>query len=306
VAWDRRWFDLQQSQGQLDPSLSVYETAESTTPIGVVVLNKDSELELSTDFAAKAMPHVIVITSKGEADPKPVRYYLACESIVDLEKWKTALSRALRSFHKHKGPAVKLTNEEKVLHGKSLVQLRLMLEYLGVEVDKKSEDKFKLSFLIVKHRELNMIAKKEGANDKSELMQKIKKEEARLMHRSVEELRQLLDYMEVDLADDLDDKERLVKLIINQKNLPAMTNALAPKLHAWRQRSRSASDLYDGAGSRAKAPAADRPDPYAVPDHLVASGKPAYETERDSTATDTSEGRASASQKRASAMNNQL
>eukprot|EP00966_Prymnesium_polylepis_P194459 4508140-Prymnesium_polylepis.1 len=36
VAWDRRWFDLQQSQGQLDPSLSVYETAESTTPIGVV------------------------------------------------------------------------------------------------------------------------------------------------------------------------------------------------------------------------------------------------------------------------------
>eukprot|EP00966_Prymnesium_polylepis_P033641 782006-Prymnesium_polylepis.1 len=43
-----------------------------------------------------------------------------------------------------------------------------------------------------------------------------------------------------------------------------MTNALAPKLHAWRQRSRSASDLYDGAGSRAKAPAADRPDPCAA------------------------------------------
>ena len=42
-------------------------------------------------------------------------------------------------------------------------------------------------------------------------------EEARLMQRSVEELRQLLDYMEVELDDTLDDKERLVKLIINNQ-----------------------------------------------------------------------------------------
>ena len=34
-----------------------------------------------------------------------------------------------------------------------------MLEYLGVEFDQKSEDKFKLVSLILKHRELNMIAR---------------------------------------------------------------------------------------------------------------------------------------------------
>jgi len=297
VGWDRRWFDLQQAQGQLDPSLSFYEAPESTTPIGVVVLNKDSELELSSEYANKAMPHVIVVTSKGpEEGAVPVRYYLACENTVELEKWKTALSRALRSFHKHKGPAVKQSNEEKVLMQKSLVQLRLMLEYLGVEFDKKSEDKFKLCFLIVKHRELNIIAKKEGAEDKSELMQKIKKEEARLMQRSVDELRQLLEYMEVELADDLDDKERLVKLIINQKNLPAVANTMAPRLQAWRNRSRSSSaDMF---APRSKA-AADKPDPYAVPEHLKAIPS-------DKAPDDGAESEASDTSKRPSQMNTEL
>lgn len=123
------------------------------------------------------------------------------------------------------------------------------------------------------------MAQNQTAVDKSELMQQIKKDEARLMQRSVEELHQLLEYaapaspsaclrppcqslhdvinavllcpisshnhscryMEVEVDSKLDSKERLIKLIINQKNLPAVSAALAPELGRWRQRSRSAS-----------------------------------------------------------------
>jgi len=52
----------------------------------------------------------------------------------------------------------------------------------------------------------------------------------------VEELRQLLEYMEVGVDPELDDKERLVKLIISQKNMPAVSASLAPQLQKWRQR----------------------------------------------------------------------
>ena len=131
---------------------------------------------------------------------------------------------------------LKLNKAEKALMGKSLEQLRLMLEYLGVAFDKKSEDKFKLVFLVLKHRELNMIAK-QNPEAKSELMIKIKKEEARLMVRSVEELRQLLEYLEVEGVEAIEDKEQLCRLIINQKNLPAVSALVAPKLQAWKQRS---------------------------------------------------------------------
>jgi len=105
------------------------------------------------------------------------------------------------------------------------------------------QDKYKLSFLIVKHRDLNKIAKKEGVEDKNALMNKIRKEEARLLQRSVEELNQLLEYMEVEQDAKLTDKERLIKVIINQKNLPAVTKSLAPELLRWCQRSKSSSGL---------------------------------------------------------------
>ncbi|KAL1518830.1 hypothetical protein AB1Y20_003107 [Prymnesium parvum] len=243
TGWDRQWFDLQFPQGELDASLSIYDDPASMSPIGIVPLNKDSELTLCSKFAAKGMPHVLLLTTPVNQDAKPVETFLACDSKAEMEKWKNALTRALRSFHKQRGAAPTLTKEEKELHTKSIQQLRVMLEYLGVDFDKKTEDKYKLSFLIVKHRDLNKIAKKEGVEDKNALMNKIRKEEARLLQRSVEELNQLLEYMEVEQDAKLTDKERLIKVIINQKNLPAVTKSLAPELLRWCQRSKSSSGL---------------------------------------------------------------
>lgn len=82
------------------------------------------------------IPHLGCV---NEQEPKAIDTYLACENKSEMEKWKSALLRAVKSFQKYLGPAIAITKEEKDLHGKSLEQLRLMLEYLGVEFDKRLE-----------------------------------------------------------------------------------------------------------------------------------------------------------------------
>ena len=62
-----------------------------------------------------------------------------------------------------------------------------------------------------------------------------------------------------------------IDTIINQKNTSAVSNALAPKLQAWRQRSRSSSSSLSLVPKEA-APGAPKTDPYAVPPTIV-SGK---------------------------------
>jgi len=84
-------------------------------------------------------PILKVYRNTAQQDAKPVETFLACDSKAEMEKWKNALTRALRSFHKQRGAAPTLTKEEKELHTKSIQQLRVMLEYLGVDFDKKTE-----------------------------------------------------------------------------------------------------------------------------------------------------------------------
>ena len=71
------------------------------------------------------------------------------------EKWKAGLSRALRSFHKHKGPAIKLTKEEKVLHPRREVVFPsfLFAHVLTIQIDKtRTLDKLKSFFSKNFHR----------------------------------------------------------------------------------------------------------------------------------------------------------
>ncbi|KAL3917287.1 MAG: hypothetical protein SGPRY_006465 [Prymnesium sp.] len=240
VGWEELWCELQPPQGEAEASFSLYRAQGDAAAVDTAPFNKDSQVELSSAFAAKGMPHVLVLSSPT---------FFACSSRTDLERWRRGINRSLRSFHTHKGPAVSLTKEEKELHGKSVQQLKLMLEYLGVDVDPRCEDKYKLCLLIVKQREVSLLAKKKGIDDTAELMEKIRKDEERLKHRSVEELRQLLEYMEVEFDEELDDPDRLIKLIINQKNMHAVSTALGPGLRRWRTRSRSSLKLAGPASS---------------------------------------------------------
>ena len=64
---------------------------------------------------------------------------------------------------------------------------------------------------------------------KGEMIKKIKKEEARLHARTIDELKALLEYLDVTFDPDLEDKERLVALVINQKNLVPVAENLKEK-----------------------------------------------------------------------------
>lgn len=59
---------------------------------------------------------------------------------------------------------------------------------------------------------------KATGGDTSEMMKKVRKDEARLMQRDIEELKTLLGFMEVEFNQKIDDKARLVALIIAQKH----------------------------------------------------------------------------------------
>ena len=82
---------------------------------------------------------------------------------------------------------------------------------------------------------------------KGDLTKKLRKEEARLMQRDVDELRALLDYMEVEYDHGIDSKERLVSLIINQKHLGDATVAVQriARAHSSRRANRSKGLLFD-------------------------------------------------------------
>jgi hypothetical protein len=99
--WERFWFELIPTpRDGLNASLTFYESPDDMgTPSGIVVLNKDAELEVTDEFARKGLPHVFAVVSQGAEDPKPVRTYLAAAGAIEMEKWKSTMSRALRSFH---------------------------------------------------------------------------------------------------------------------------------------------------------------------------------------------------------------
>jgi len=174
----------------------------------------------SASLATKTHEHVFAISSQGDTDPKPITTTLAADTAQELERWTSAVERALHSFRPKAAPKTKLSDEEAALHKKTVAQLRLMLEYMGVEYDKATEDKGALALEVMRQRQIQSLAKHgpEGSSN-GELQRKLKKDEARLMQRDVEELRALLNIMEVEYNQDIDSKERLIALIINQKRV---------------------------------------------------------------------------------------
>ena len=99
---------------------------------------------------------------------------------------------------------------------KTVEQLKLQLEYMGCAYDKTSTDKQALATEILRQKQIQAIQK---AGSAANLQQNLQRDEARLMHRDVEELKALLDYMEVEYDKAIDSKARLVSLIINQKRM---------------------------------------------------------------------------------------
>lgn len=126
-----------------------------------------------------------------------------------------------------------------------------MLEYMGVDVEKSNNDKSALATEILRHRQMQSMAKyaSQGSTSKGELTKKLKKDEARLMQRDVEELRALLDYMDVDYDRALDSKERLVALIINQKHLGEATVAVQRIVRRVSSRHETEEPLYTPRGT---------------------------------------------------------
>ena len=161
------------------------------------------------------------------------RQYVAATTFIELEKWKAAFNRALRSFHRPPGKVMVLSKEERKLATQPLEKLQSTLRYMGVSFDEKTTDTTRLAFLITREKEAReeervaamkknegkkFKAKKRQEGAKSALMRKIKKEQENLLKRTVDELLQLLDFMDVEVAKEVaDNPEVLANLIINQR-----------------------------------------------------------------------------------------
>ena len=76
---------------------------------------------------------------------------------------------------------------------------------------------------------------------KKELAERMDKDRQKLMLRSVDELKALLVYLEAEFDESIDDKEKLVRLVVNQKNAVGMAKRHAKTLLRWRERSRGES-----------------------------------------------------------------
>ncbi len=226
--WNKRYFELLQASEQTPASFVYYESeARGEAPKGVIVLNGQTMLLSAAALASEKFEHVFAVSSKVEGG-RTITTTLAAGSRDELEMWTSAIERALHSF-KPKGASVQnLSAEEKALHKRTAQQLRLMLEYMGVDVEKGNEDKVALVTEIMRHRQMQAIAKHADrmTGSRGDLTKKLKKDEARLMQRDIDELRALLDYMDVDFDRAIDAKERLVALILNQKHLGEAAGAV--------------------------------------------------------------------------------
>ena len=248
VGWDKRWFELLQADPEagIPPSFTYWDDEKhgTTAPKGAIVLNQKAMILSGEGMATASHPNVFAISSQGADDPKPLTTTLAADTQVELDKWTHAVERALHSFKPKGTKQVNLSAEEAELMKKTVEQLKLKLDYMGVEYDKTTTDKQSLAVEILRQKNIQAIQKAKGDGaDIDNLQKQLKKDEARLMHRDVEELRALLDYMEVrvqrshpsphpptltpyslppaqvDYDKDIDSKTRLVSLIINQKRM---------------------------------------------------------------------------------------
>jgi len=237
--WDKRWFELLQAdaEAKIPPSFVYYEQEKhGGSAKGSIVLNSSAMLMSGDAFATSQYSHVFAISSQGATDAKAITTVLACEAASDLEKWTSAVERALHSFKPKGAKQANLSEEERELMKKTVEQLKLTLDYMGVEYDKATQDKQMLAVEILRQKQIQAIQRAKGSDSAANLHKNLQRDEARLMHRDVEELRALLDYMEVEYDKDIDSKTRLVSLIINQKRLGDAAKACQSIARAARSR----------------------------------------------------------------------
>ena len=138
--------------------------------------------------------------------------------------------------------STKELSEEKELKAKPLKQLKNLLAYMEVSVDpRRADDKDFLVQTVVDHRQALRSAKAFSKKMKKELAERMDKDRQKLMLRSVDELKALLVYLEAEFDESIDDKEKLVRLVVNQKNAVGMAKRHAKTLLRWRERSRGES-----------------------------------------------------------------
>ena len=136
--------------------------------------------------------------------------------------------------------STKELSEEKELKAKPLKQLKNLLAYMEVSVDPRRADDKDFVQTVVDHRQA-LLAKAFSKKMKKELAERMDKDRQKLMLRSVDELKALLVYLEAEFDESIDDKEKLVRLVVNQKNAVGMAKRHAKTLLRWRERSRGES-----------------------------------------------------------------
>ena len=167
---------------------------------------------------------------------------LAAHTPGEIEKWAAAVKAALKPPNTGTSKSTKELSEEKELKAKPLKQLKNLLAYMEVAVDpRRADDKDFLVQTVVDHRQALRSAKAFSKKMKKELAERMDKDRQKLMLRSVDELKALLVYLEAEFDESIDDKEKLVRLVVNQKNAVGMAKRHAKTLLRWRERSRGES-----------------------------------------------------------------
>ena len=101
---------------------------------------------------------------------------------------------------------------------------------MEVSVDpRRADDKDFLVQTVVDHRQALRSAKAFSKKMKKELAERMDKDRQKLMLRSVDELKALLVYLEAEFDESIDDKEKLVRLVVNQKNAVGMAKRHSPQ-----------------------------------------------------------------------------
>lgn len=210
--WDKRWFEVLQPHGEDPATITFYKDEEdykAGIPRGVVDIDGNSSVEATTQFEQKGHPHALKV--KTGPEDNAMTTYLAASTFVELEKWKSAINRALRSFHRE-GKVKPVSDAEKKLAKLPLEKLRSTLAYMGVAFDEKTQDPSRLAFLIVRERERKererrvsqskVVAPRKFNNygprgAQSALMRKVQAERKTLTLKDVHDLVNLLDFMDV-------------------------------------------------------------------------------------------------------------
>jgi hypothetical protein len=97
---------------------------------------------------------------------------------------------------------------------------------MNVKFDHSTTDKSVLVQEIMKQKKINDLKKNQAqVSDNMDIIKHLTKEEERLLHRSVDELKALLGFLEVEYDDNIVEVEPLVRLVIKQRHLEHATLA---------------------------------------------------------------------------------